>query len=160
MAIVGGGDDGYEVTPGKAAEIVASGGWVTVLALEMKEGVHYMPVPGMRSRVQGTPRHRKHGEPLVNTSGTGDTPADRALLHSEVEATAARLARRSLQVADPFASVPPWVKAELGDRDWNAETVSYNAARSYQDGNLTLAGAWRCAITYEKTRDCPGVTEE
>lgn len=137
-----GGENGPVITLAKAATIIATGGRVTVCAVDA-EGEN----TGSYARVSGgfvwNPK-----TPTVSWPSFGETTPDDALASAAVIKSAGEIAKvvTSGQAQKLFETVPHWVAQKLTGCDWTAEDVQQRAAMRYHHGDASYHDAWKHAI--------------
>lgn len=132
-----GDEHGPVVTLAKAAAIVASGGRATTCAVDM-EGIN---VWGMWAKVSCDSSWQVHGPLVTWASLVTNTPED-ALLHAAVVKAAAQIGLAARDAVNCFATVPPWVHAELEDLTYKDGEVCGKAAHRYHAGDVDVTQAW------------------
>ena len=125
IVVRAGGDNGPVITTAKAVNIVASGGTVTVSAVDI-DGRNLW---GQQVRVCGGSSLTVE-TPNVGWSSMAKTLPGVALTHAHVQMFAAELAAAAAGTPSPFAE---------------QTFLAIKAARRYHEGNVSIDEAWKYA---------------
>jgi hypothetical protein len=141
ILIRAGGKNGHIVTASKAALIIASGGQVTVCAVNQ----HDSNILGIEARVYG------QNGPKVGFSARGRMSLQDAELMASVIAKAAELAAKSqADTVNWFEHIPGWVTNRFAVTGlvWDEKELSREAACRYRLGDVDVNEAWLYAVEY------------